>query len=212
MTLLGKSGTELNTIIDAGSEAFKALGDEAEEMGYVMSDEAVSALGSFNDKLQQLKAGLSGLKNAASLIALPFLDDLAAEGIPILAEFTRGIQDANGDVTKMADVIGEGLSKVLNLIIEKLPEFVEMGVTMVASLLEGIVSNAPTIATAAVEIVNTLVKRNCGAFARAYRRRGADDYRAGKRAGAVIADAYSDDRSSCVADRPNADRKYSASD
>lgn len=157
MTLLGKSGTELNTIIDAGSEAFKALGDEAEAMGYVMSDEAVSALGTFNDKLQQLKAGMSGLKNSAALIALPFLDDLAAKGIPILADFSKGIQEANGDVTKMGDVIGQGLSDVLNLVIEKLPEFIDMGVNMITSLAEGLVSSAPTIASAAVQIVQTLV-------------------------------------------------------
>ena len=157
MTLLGKSGTELNTIIEAGSEAFKALGDEAEAMGVVMSEDALNALGAFDDKLQTLKAGLSGLKNSAALIALPFLDDLAADGIPILAEFSKGIQAANGDVTKMADVIGNGLSDVLNLIVEKLPEFVEMGVTMISSLISGIVTNAPTIATAAVQIVETLV-------------------------------------------------------
>lgn len=157
MQLLGKSGTELNTIIDAGSEAFKDLGSEAEAMGYVMSDEAVSALGSFNDKLQQLKAGMTGLKNSAALIALPFLDDLASKGVPILAEFSKGIQEANGDVSKMGDVIGQGLADVVNLIVEKLPEFVEMGVTLVSSLIEGIVQNAPTIASAAVQIVETLV-------------------------------------------------------
>ncbi len=153
MQLLGKSGTELNTIIDAGSEAFKDLGNEAEAMGYVMSDEAVSALGSFNDKLQQLKAGMTGLKNSAALIALPFLDDLASKGVPILAEFSKGIQEANGDVSKMGDVIGQGLADVVNLIVEKLPAFVERGVTLVSSLIEGIVQNAPTIASAAVQIV-----------------------------------------------------------
>lgn len=158
MTLLGKSGTELNTIIDAGSEAFKAYGEEAEAMGAVMSGESLNALGAFNDKLQQLKAGLGGLKNAAALIALPFLDDLAEKGIPILADFTRGIQQANGDVTKMGDVIGKGLSDVLNLVIEKLPEFINMGVQMVNSLISGIVSSAPTIASAAVQIVETLVE------------------------------------------------------
>lgn len=157
MQLLGKSGTELNTIIDAGSEAFKDLGSEAEAMGYVMSDKAVSALGSFNDKLQQLKAGMTGLKNSAALIALPFLDDLASKGVPILAEFSKGIQEANGDVSKMGDVIGQGLADVVNLIVEKLPEFVDMGVNLVSSLIEGIVQNAPTIASAAVQIVETLV-------------------------------------------------------
>jgi hypothetical protein len=50
------------------------LGDEAEEMGAVMSEEALNSLGQFNDKFQVLSAGMDGLKNSASLIALPFLD------------------------------------------------------------------------------------------------------------------------------------------
>lgn len=157
MTLLGKSGTELNTIIDAGSEAFKAYGDEAEAMGAVMSEEAMNSLGLFNDKLQTLKAGLGGLKNSAGLIALPFLDVLAGEGIEILKNFSKGIQDANGDLSKMGDVIGGALGDVLNLVLEQLPTFIDMGVQMVNSLVSGIAGNAPMLATAAVQIVQTLV-------------------------------------------------------
>lgn len=157
MQLLGKSGTEVNTIIDAGSEAFKGMGDEAERMGYVMGEEAVKKLGTFNDRLQQLKAGATGLKNAASLIALPFLDDLAEKGVPILAEFSKGIANAGGDVTQMGDVLGKGISDVLNLLIAKLPEFVSLGVKMVNSLIGGISDNAELISQSAVDIINTLV-------------------------------------------------------
>ena len=157
MQLFGKSAQELNSVIDAGSEAFKELGNEAEQMGFILSEDAVNRLGALNDKLQVLGAGMDGLKNAASLIALPFLDTLAGEGIPIMTKFSKAVMDAEGDVTKMSGALGEGISDVLNLIVEKLPEFVEMGVTIVSSLIQGIVSNAPTIATAAVQIVETLV-------------------------------------------------------
>lgn len=158
MQLFGKSAQELNSVIEAGSEAFKELGDEAEQMGFILSEDAVNRLGAFNDKLQVLQAGAEGLKNAASLIALPFLDTLAGEGIPIMTKFSKAVMDAEGDVTKMADALGEGISDVLNLIVEKLPEFIDMGVKMVTSLISGIVSNAPTIASAAVQIVETLVE------------------------------------------------------
>ena len=158
MQLFGKSAQELNSVIEAGSEAFKELGDEAEQMGFILSGDAVNRLGAFNDKLQVLQAGAEGLKNAASLIALPFLDTLAGEGIPIMTKFSKAVMDAEGDVTKMADALGEGISDVLNLIVEKLPEFIDMGVQMVTSLISGIVSNAPTIASAAVQIVETLVE------------------------------------------------------
>ena len=158
MQLFGKSAQELNSVIEAGSEAFKELGDEAEQMGFILSEDAVNRLGAFNDKLQVLQAGAEGLKNAASLIALPFLDTLAGEGIPIMTKFSKAVMDAEGDVTKMADALGEGISDVLNLIVEKLPEFIDMGVQMVTSLISVIVSNAPTIASAAVQIVETLVE------------------------------------------------------
>lgn len=158
MQLFGKSAQELNSVIEAGSEAFKELGDEAEQMGFILSEDAVNRLGAFNDKLQVLQAGAEGLKNAASLIALPFLDTLAGEGIPIMTKFSKAVMDAEGDVTKMADALGEGISDVLNLIVEKLPEIIDMGVQMVTSLISGIVSNAPTIASAAVQIVETLVE------------------------------------------------------
>ncbi len=157
MQLFGKSAQELNPIIDAGSEAFKAMGEEAEEMGAVMSDEALAALGQFDDKVQTLKASFDGLKRAAGLIALPFLDTVAAEGIPIIAAFSKGLQDANGDVTQMSGLIGDALSSVLNLVISKLPEFIAMGVEMVKSLVSGIGNNAGALATAAVSIIETLI-------------------------------------------------------
>lgn len=158
MTLLGKSGTELNTIIDAGSEAFKAYGDEAEAMGVVMSGENLNALGAFNDKLQTLKAGMEGLKNSAAMIALPFLDVLATDGISILGDFSKGIQEANGDAGKMADVMGTTISKAATMIAEKLPTFVDMGVKMISSIIKGLTDNLPTIVSAAVQIVKSLAQ------------------------------------------------------
>ena len=111
MELFGKSGTELNTIIDAGSEQFKAYQKEAQEMGVIMSGESLAALGAFKDKTDTLNAGMEGLKNTAALIALPFLDVLAGDGITILKDFTAGIQNANGDMGEMANVIALCLSR-----------------------------------------------------------------------------------------------------
>ncbi|WP_277669058.1 phage tail protein [Caproiciproducens galactitolivorans] len=156
MQLFGKSAQELNSVIEAGSGAFKQLGDEAENVGAVMSGDQFKRLGEFNDKLQVLSASAEGLKNSASMIALPFLDVLATDGIKILGDFSKGINEANGDVAKMADVVGNGLADVVNLISEKLPEFVDMGVQMISSLVEGIIRNLPQIIDAAVKIILSL--------------------------------------------------------
>ena len=158
MDLLGKSSQELRTVIEAGSDAFKECGEEAEKMGAVMSEDSLNALGAFDDKVQMLTAGMGGLKNSAAMIALPFLDTLAVDGIKILGEFSTGLQAANGDMGKMAEVIGDTLSSAVVLLAEKLPEFVEMGVSMISSLVEGISENLPVIMESAVEIINTLVQ------------------------------------------------------
>lgn len=157
MRIMGKSAQDLNTIIEAGGEEFTKYMREAKEMGIVMSEDAVKALGAFNDKVQVLDANMDGLKNTASLVALPFLDVLATDGIRIMSEFSKGIQDADGDIGKMGDAIGATLGNIVNLIAERMPEMIDMGINIVTSLVNGIVSNAPELAKAAVEIANSLV-------------------------------------------------------
>lgn len=158
MELLGKSGTELNTIINAGSAAFMAYGEEAEKMGVVMGEETVATLGKFDDKVQKLTASFDGLKNNAGLIALPFLDTIADGAIPLLGEFSTGIQEAAGDMSKLGEVIGGAVSGALNLLVESLPEFIAMGLSLIIALVEGVTSpeSIATIATAVSDIITTL--------------------------------------------------------
>jgi Phage-related minor tail protein len=53
--LMGKSATELNPIIKAGSSALSELSTEAENTGAVMSNDAVNALDNFGEDLEQAK-------------------------------------------------------------------------------------------------------------------------------------------------------------
>lgn len=78
MNLFGKSAAELNPLIKAGTDELNRLGKEAQGMGIIMSDEAVAALGQFDDKMQVLGASTQGLGNAIAVAALPFMDSLIA--------------------------------------------------------------------------------------------------------------------------------------
>lgn len=78
MNLFGKSAAELNPLIKAGTDELKRLGKEAQGMGIIMSDEAVAALGQFDDKMQVLGASTQGLGNAIAVAALPFMDSMIA--------------------------------------------------------------------------------------------------------------------------------------
>lgn len=78
MQIFGKSAAELNPLIKAGTDELNRLGKEAQGMGIIMSDEAVAALGQFDDKMQVLGASTQGLGNAIAIAALPFMDSMIA--------------------------------------------------------------------------------------------------------------------------------------
>ena len=126
MTLLGKSAQELNPLIEAGADRMKELGEQAHQAGYVMSDDLLKAYGEFDDQMQYLNNGVTAAKNALGTILLPLLTDLAKEGTSLLGEFTRGIQEANGDLNKIGDVIAEVLPKALNVVMKYVPTILDL--------------------------------------------------------------------------------------
>lgn len=85
MDLFGKSAKELNPLISAGSQALRDLGVQAEELGYVMSDEELAKLGEFNDVYEEMGKQADALKNSLGLALLPVLTALftAISAIPV---------------------------------------------------------------------------------------------------------------------------------
>ena len=157
MQILGKSAQELNPLIEAGAERMTELGQQAHAAGYVVSDEMLSAYGALDDQLQYLNVGATAAKNALGTVLLPVLTDLATEGNALLGEFTNGILDANGDISKMSEVIGKLLPKVLDMFMDFLPELMEIAGEIVGSLATAIVENLPTIIDTASQIIFTLL-------------------------------------------------------
>lgn len=158
MQILGKSAQELNPLIEQGAERMAELGEQAHEAGYVVNDEMLNAYGALDDQLQYLNVGATAAKNALGTVLLPVLTDLATEGNSLLNEFTNGILDANGDISKMSDVIGGILPKVLDMIMQFLPELLEIAGEIVGSLASAIVDNLPTIIDTATQIIFSLLQ------------------------------------------------------
>jgi hypothetical protein len=93
MDIFGRSAQDLNPLIIQGSKTLKAYADEAHNMGYVLDDEALSALGAVDDAYQRLQKTQEGVKN-----------QLAAEFAPYLEEFY-------GDLTSGIKTIGSTLQQ-----------------------------------------------------------------------------------------------------
>jgi len=93
MQIFGKSATELNPLIKAGSTELNRLAQEAHQVGAVVSDEGVSALGKFDDNMETLKASTQGLMNEALAQLTPVINDLVTQlkdNMPAIIEAIQG--------------------------------------------------------------------------------------------------------------------------
>jgi len=94
MQLFGRSADQLAGIIDDGGAALDAYGQEAEEMGLILSQDTLDRLNETNDTIDQMKAtfGASMLELGATVAeALAPLVEKVAGGISLIAEKLQAI-------------------------------------------------------------------------------------------------------------------------
>lgn len=156
MELLGKSAQELNPLIETGSEGMEEFAEQAHAAGYVLDDETLDAFGDFDDQLNKLDAGTTAAKNALGTILLPLLSDLAGEGVDLLSEFTNAVIDADGDISKIGEIVGQMIPKVVNVVMQYLPLILDLAGTLIESLALGLLDNLDLILTSAVEVIMKL--------------------------------------------------------
>lgn len=157
MELLGKSAQELNPLIETGSEGMKEYAEQAEQAGYVLSDETLDAFGDFDDQLQMLDTGATAAKNALGTILLPLLTSLAGEGVDLLGDFSTAMLETNGDVSQMSGVISEMFPKIIDAVMQYLPEILDLAVSIIMALVEGLMDNFDLLLEAASGILTTLL-------------------------------------------------------
>jgi uncharacterized protein YjeT (DUF2065 family) len=85
MKIFGRNANELAGLLDDGGKKMKALGQEAQDMGVIVSDEDIQKLNQFNDALDGMKAQLKG---ALAQLAVPIVEAL----MPILSQIAAAIK------------------------------------------------------------------------------------------------------------------------
>lgn len=119
MTIFGKSAQELNPLIKAGSDAWYQYADEAKKAGLVLSDDAMGALGTFNDGLQRVDATVESMKNQLMAALAPALTTIADAAANAGQKFTQWLQSAEGkgEIKRVTDLVS-GLAQrfVQNLV------------------------------------------------------------------------------------------------
>ena len=91
MQLFGKSADQLAGIIDDGGRALREYGQEAEQLGLILSDEMLASLNETNDQFDrakaQLQAGLLQLGATIAQVLAPIIEKIAAAVQKIVSFF-----------------------------------------------------------------------------------------------------------------------------
>lgn len=123
MDIFGRSAQDLNPLIIQGSKTLKAYADEAHNVGYVLDDEALSALGAVDDAYQRLQKTQEGVKNQLAAEFAPYLEEFygdATQGVKDLGKAIKdsGIVDAFG---MLLETVGDILNPMSDLSNNRVP-------------------------------------------------------------------------------------------
>jgi hypothetical protein len=149
MRLFGKSAAELNPLIVAGGDSLAQLGEEAEKLGLVMSEESVAALGEFDDKMQTLQASVGGLGNAIAIAALPAVGSLVSTVQGLSTAVLKGIQ--SGDWSGVKEVINTAMSDAVGGIKEMIANVAPEIVPVLSDIVQTIADTAPDLVPVLLE-------------------------------------------------------------
>lgn len=94
MDIFGRSAQDLNPLIIQGSKTLKEYADEAHNVGYVLDDEALSALGAVDDAYQRLQKTQEGVKKQLSAEFAPYLEEFYGDVTTMVKDGGKALKDS----------------------------------------------------------------------------------------------------------------------
>lgn len=140
--LFGKSGQELTPVFNQTNEETDALIQKINDLGGVMSEDAVKSGAGLKDSITTLKATFSGMANG-----------IVAEFMPSISQVVDGLALlASGDESGLG-MVRDGIKKFLDSLSEMMPEMLEIGLGLIQTFLDVIIDNLPLIIEMGVELI-----------------------------------------------------------
>lgn len=165
--LFGRSGQELTPLFNASIEDTEALRQAAHDLGFVMSDEAVSAAADYQDALDTLKRSFGGLKQRMMGDFMPSVTQVMTGLSAIfagdeggVAQLSAGIeqfiQNLSAAAPQIVSVGSTIVTSLLGAIVDNLPQLLRVGFDALVTIANGIIENLPEIVSAAVDIIKMI--------------------------------------------------------
>ena len=132
MAIFGRSADSLAGIVDDGGAALKAYGQEAEDLGIILSQDTVNSLNDVNDKLDQLKGQAQGR--------------LLEAGAKALEAMTPVLEKVVGLIGNVLDYIGQLTPEQIQMVATILA--IVAAISPLASLISkiaGVIAYLPTL-------------------------------------------------------------------
>ena len=145
--VFGRSGQELTPLFNSTAEATDELRQKANELGMVMSDDAVKASAAYKDSLDTLGRTTTGLKN-----------NLMSEFLPAVTTVMDGLSDLfSGNSDTGIAQMSKGIDSFIKNLNKQLPKVLKAGGKIVVQLVKSISDNLPELANAALEAIEAFV-------------------------------------------------------
>lgn len=154
--MLGKSGQTLMPLLNATNDDLKALGDQAEKYGIILSDDLVKDSAAYQDSLTLLDGAMNGLKSRIVGQFLPGLTKVTTGFAGLVAGVDgadKDIKDGVKDLIETFKIVAPG---IMTAIQEALPTLIPLGQEILTTLITAINENLPALLQSAVEIIHTI--------------------------------------------------------
>ena len=167
MSLFGKSARELNPLIEAGSEGFRDLAEEAHEVGYVMDGETLDAFGALDDNMQRMSNTAQAVSQTFGQVLLPILTDMSGDAVSLMGDFSGALSQTGGDIDQIASVIEQFAPQAVALIESYIPQILTVVQSVISAIIPLLVSLAPQLLSLAGSIIEQLalaISQNAESF------------------------------------------------
>lgn len=154
MEIFGKSAKELNPLIEAGSEAFYDLAEEAHNVGYVMDTETLEAFGAFDDNVQRLNNTAQAVSQTFGGVLLPLMTDMSDDAVSLMGEFSGALASTGGDIDSIGAVIEQFAPQAVALVQKYVPQILKVVQSVISALIPALMAIVPDL----IDTVGTLVE------------------------------------------------------
>ena len=166
--LLGRGATELGALLNTSAEDTQKMKDRVNELGGVMSDEAVKAAAKYQDQLQDMNTAIDGLKRNLLTGMMPAMTTVMS-GITNLAsgktdlglgEISKGVEEVTKQISKITPDIVKALVNVLpqlgQALVQNISAIVPYLPEMISTLVSAVIDMLPDLITVGIEVMKQL--------------------------------------------------------